>query len=122
MGAEGEVEGPREGGGVGWLEVEDRAEVQGLAGGNQWEEGRGGASAAQHPPKWITLKEEGDEWVLNVACGRCGIIQHPTGTVKECPVGGCHVRCQGRFVRGCNPVDGKAFFRAMYEELVNPDT
>ena len=39
MEAEEEVEGSREGGGVGWLEVEDRAEVQGLAGGNQLEEG-----------------------------------------------------------------------------------
>ena len=26
----------------------------------------------------------------------------------------------GRQCEGCNPVDGKAFFRAMYEELVNP--
>ena len=36
-------------------------------------------------------------------------------------IGGCHVCCQEGFVRGCNPVDGKAFFRAMHEELVNPD-
>ena len=73
----------------------------------------------------MMLKECGDgeggrEWVLDVACVRCGIVQHPTGTVKECPIGGCHVCCQGGFARGCNPVDGKAFFRAMYEEeLVN---
>ena len=39
LGAEEEVEGPRDGGGVGWLEVEDRAEVQGLTGGTQLEEG-----------------------------------------------------------------------------------
>ena len=65
-------------------------------------------------------KEDGKEWVLDLACGRCGIVQHPTGTAKECPIGGCHVCCQGGFERGCNPVDGKAFFRAMYEELVSP--
>ena len=33
------MEGLLEVGGVSWLEVEDRAEVQGLAGGNQLEEG-----------------------------------------------------------------------------------
>ena len=56
--------------------------------------------------------------ILNVACERCGIVQHPSGTVKECPIGGCHVCCQGGFERGCNPVDGKAFFMALYDELV----
>ncbi len=33
------MEGSRGVGGVSWLEVEDRAEVQGWAGGNQLEEG-----------------------------------------------------------------------------------
>ena len=59
--------------------------------------------------------------VLDVACGKCGIVQHPTGTVKGCPIGGCQVCCQGGFVRGCNPVDGKAFFMALYDELVEHD-
>ena len=35
------MEGAREVGGVSWLEVEDRAEALGLAGGNQLEEGGG---------------------------------------------------------------------------------
>ena len=35
------MEGLLEVGGVSWLEVEDRAEVQGLTGGNQLEEGAG---------------------------------------------------------------------------------
>ena len=39
MEAEEGVEVAHEGEGVSWLEVEDRAEVQGLAGGNQLEEG-----------------------------------------------------------------------------------
>ena len=43
----------------------------------------------------MTLREHvdergGKEWVLDLACERCGIAQHPTGTVKECPIGGCH--------------------------------
>ena len=63
---------------------------------------------------------DGNEWILDIACGICGIAQHPTGTVKECPIGGCHVCCQGGDVRGCNPVDGKAFFMALYDELVKP--
>ena len=37
--ADERVEGPREVGGVSWLEAEDRAEALGLAGGNQLEEG-----------------------------------------------------------------------------------
>ena len=45
MGAEEEVVEPREGGGVSWLEVEDRAEVQGWVGGKQLEEGGGGVRA-----------------------------------------------------------------------------
>ena len=49
---------------------------------------------------------------------KCGIAQHPTGTVKECPVGGCHVCCPGRFESGCNYDGGKAFFLALYDELV----
>ncbi|CAN0104251.1 unnamed protein product [Heterosigma akashiwo] len=68
--------------------------------------------------------ETGKEWVLDLACGRCGIVQHPmmhTGTVKECPIGGCHVCCQGGSGRSCNPVDGKAFFKALYDELVEHD-
>ena len=39
MEAEEGVEGAREGEGVSWPEVEDRSEVQGLAGGNQLVEG-----------------------------------------------------------------------------------
>ena len=66
----------------------------------------------------------GNEWildVLDVACGSCGIAQHPTGTVKECPVGGCHVCCKGGDARGCNYEDGRIFFRALFKKLVkNP--
>ena len=32
-----------------------------------------------------------------------------------------HICCQGGFTRGCNPVDGKAFFIALYDELVEHD-
>ena len=92
--------------------------------------GEGGTSAARRPPRRATLREfvphelekrKGKEWVLDIACEGCGIAQHPTGTVKGCPIRGCHVCCQGRFGRGCNMEDGKAFFRALYEELVKPD-
>ena len=103
-----------------------RGRSPGLGRGKPVGRGGGGASAAQHPPKRMTLKEYGDgeggrEWVLDIACGRCGIPQHPTGTVKECPIGGGVVCCQGGFERGCNPVDGRAFFRAMYHEVVDPE-
>ena len=62
---------------------------------------------------------DGNEWILDVACGSCGIAQHPTGTVKVCPIGGCHVCCKGGDARGCNLADGRAFFRAIFEELLN---
>ena len=58
--------------------------------------------------------------MLEVACGKCGIVQHPTGTAEGCPIGGCHVCCQGGEGRGCNLEDGKAFFKAMYAERANP--
>ena len=126
------MEGPwcEEVGGVSWLEAVDGAEVQGGVGGTRLEEGGGGTSAARRPPWRITLREfvpheqetrEGKEWILDLACEGCGIAQHPTGTVKECPIGGCHVCCQGRFGRGCNMEDGKAFFMALYDELVEHD-
>ena len=60
--------------------------------------------------------------VLDVACGKCGIVQHPTGTIKECPIGGYHVCCQCGEGGGCSLEDGKAFFTAMYVELANPRT
>ncbi len=111
MGAGEEVEEPREGGGEGWLEVEDRAEVQGLAGGNQLEEG----GVVRALLSTLLSRSRSDtEMVLDVACGKCGIVQHPTGTIKECPMEGCHVCCQGGDGGGCNLEDGKAFFTAIY--------
>ena len=90
--------------------------------------GGAGTSVARRPPRRITLREfvphelekrEGKKWVLDLACENCGIAQHPTGgTIKECPVGGCHVCCPGRFESGCNYDGGKAFFLALYDELV----
>ena len=61
---------------------------------------------------------DGKEWILEVACRSCGIAQHPTGTVKECLIGGCHVCCKGGDARGCNLEDGRTFFRALFKELV----
>ena len=51
--------------------------VQGVVGGNQLQE-RGGA----HQRARIKSRD-GREWTLEVACGVCGIAQHPTGRSKS---------------------------------------
>ena len=52
------------------------------------------------------------------------VASFTTGPITECPIGGCHVCCQGGEGEGggCNLEDGRALFTAMYVELGKPRT
>ena len=74
------MEGLLEVGGVSWLEVEDRAEVQGLTGGNQLEEGKGvrallstllsGSRSRQMATSGYWMWPVGDVALFNTLLGR----------------------------------------------------
>jgi len=102
--------------------AQGRAKLVGGRGrGNGPGRGRGQSVARGGTHQRARIKSrDGRVWTLEVACGSCGIAQHPTGTVKECPVGGCHVCRKGRDAGGCSYEDGRLFFRALFNELVDP--
>jgi len=124
--ARGHLGGARQTGGRGrggMHFAQGRAKLVGGRGrGNGPGRGRGQSVARGGTHQRARIKSrDGRVWTLEVACGSCGIAQHPTGTVKECPVGGCrHVCCKGGDARGCNYEDGRIFFRDLFNELV-PD-
>jgi len=90
--------------------------------------GRGEGAAGRGPPMvaWMCRPhmEEPDGWTFEVACKKCGIIRHPQGRFRKCPVGVCHVCCRRsgqRGVGGCSVGEGEVFFRELLKQYGLPE-
>ena len=90
--------------------------------------GRGEGAAGRGPPlvAWMCRPhmEEPDGWTFEVACKKCGIIRHPQGRFRKCPVGVCHVCCRRsgqRGVGGCSVGEGEVFFRELLKQYGIPE-